>query len=330
VADAALVTGGAGFIGSRIVQALLDEGRDVTIVDNLSRVTADDELARLLDQAELVEHDRRQPAPEQLRGRAYSDIYHFVALLGTGRVAAAPQEVLRLNLLATINLLEYAATCGAERVFFSSTSEVTDGAVALGVSEAPVTESAPLIIPDVTVPRASYAISKIAGESLMLAHAAKVGFAARIGRYFNVYGPRMGTDHVIPQLVERIRQREQPFRIFGAYQRRAFCHVSDAVTGTLALMSVTGADPIIANIGNELEELEIMDLARRLFELAEFSPELDVRPPPLGSPERRCPSTLMMRSLTGYEPRVSLAEGLAETYAWYADERHAVESRGAS
>ena len=254
MAERALVAGGAGFIGSRVVQALLDQGRDVTVVDNLSRVTADSELAALLGHVELVRHDLREPLSDSLGARSFADVYHFVALLGTSRVAARPQDVLEMNILATINVLDHAAACGAERVFFSSTSEVTDGAVKIGASEVPVSESVPLVIPDVTVPRMSYAISKIAGESLMLAHAAKAGFAARIGRYFNVYGPRMGTDHVIPQLVERIRQREDPFRIFGAYQRRAFCHVSDAVAGTLALMSAEGSDPIIAHIGNEQEE----------------------------------------------------------------------------
>jgi UDP-glucuronate decarboxylase len=317
LAERALITGGAGFIGSRIAEKLLDRGADVTLLDNFSRTTPDDRLQALLDRVRVVQHDLTLPISDNIVSDPHDHVYHLAAIVGTRRCAETPHEVLRTNLLATLNVLDWCVAHGPDCVFLSSTSEVMDGALRVGIAEMPVPETAPAVIPDLTLPRSSYAVSKLASESLLLHFGSRFRFAARIARYHNVYGPRMGHDHVIPQFVDRILAEMDPFPIYGAYQTRAFCFVDDAVDATLALMDLPTPEPLTVNIGNDHEPMRIVDMASQLFDVAGVSPALDIHPPPAGSPESRLPDLARLRELTGYEPRVNLDAGLRETYEWY-------------
>jgi UDP-glucuronate decarboxylase len=184
-----------------------------------------------------------------------------------------------------------------------------------------VGDDAPLVVDDISRPRTSYAVSKIASESLFVNFGAQHGIPVRIARYFNVYGPRMGHDHVIPQLIGRILDRRDPFPVYGAHQARSFCYLDDAVRATLELTELADQRPVLASVGNDREEIPIVDLVRKLFALADYEAELELHPPPAGSPERRRPDLTRLRGLTGYEPRVPLEEGLQRTYEWYRTER---------
>jgi len=115
------------------------------------------------------------------------------------------------------------------------------------------------------------------------------GLHAIIGRFHNVYGPRMGVDHVIPELSPRALRREDPFRVYGADQRRAFCRVSDAVEAMRLLIGAQMAWGQIVNIGNDTEETRVEDLARLVLKLAHIAPVLERLLAPAGSVARRCP-----------------------------------------
>ncbi|GCE22072.1 NAD-dependent epimerase/dehydratase family protein [Dictyobacter kobayashii] len=181
----------------------------------------------------------------------------------------------------------------------------------------PTPESVPLAITDTGLPRYSYLSSKIVGEQLCLSYGKAHDFPVRIVRYHNVYGPRMGYDHVIPQFIQRVLEGHDPFSIYGAYQTRAFCYVDDAVNATIQVMRVSTMESVTVNIGNDQEELQIIDLAHKLFRVAGVSPELAIYAPPPGSPERRCPDISQLQKLTSYQAQVSLEQGLQRTYAWY-------------
>jgi UDP-glucose 4-epimerase/UDP-glucuronate decarboxylase len=145
-----------------------------------------------------------------------------------------------------------------------------------------------------------------------------------IGRLHNVYGPRMGADHVIPELCLRALAKEDPFRVYGLEQRRAFCHVSDAVDAIRRLMASSAtAEGVVVNVGNDREETTVAALLELVLSAAGFRPRLDPRPAPPGSVARRCPDISRLRSLTGFEPRVSLAQGVRETLEWYRRSREA-------
>jgi UDP-glucose 4-epimerase/UDP-glucuronate decarboxylase len=138
-----------------------------------------------------------------------------------------------------------------------------------------------------------------------------------IGRFHNVYGPRMGADHVIPELSLRALRGEDPFRVFGAEQRRAFCHVADSVEAMTRLMATQAAWGQVVNIGNDTEETPIEDLVALILRTARVRPVVERRPAPPGSVARRCPDIGRLRALTGFAPKISLESGVAETFAWY-------------
>ncbi|MFC0114224.1 NAD-dependent epimerase/dehydratase family protein [Kibdelosporangium aridum] len=170
------------------------------------------------------------------------------------------------------------------------------------------------MIEDVTAPRFAYAASKLIGEEAVVHIGRAKGLQFVIGRFHNVYGPRMGADHVIPELSLRAARREDPFKVYGTDQYRAFCYVDDAVTAMLLSMAKVSGE--IVHIGTD-EETNIGDLTKLVLRIAEHDPVLDVEDAPAGSVARRCPDLTKLRALTGYEPAVSLEEGVRRTFEWY-------------
>lgn len=314
--DRVLITGGAGFIGLHLARRLLGDGHDVVVADNFSRGRRDPELARVLDHAELIEHDLTEPWDGPRLARAYDAVYHQAGVVGVANVVADPVRTLRVNVVSTLNLAQWCRRHTPGRLFFSSTSEVADGAGQLNVADFPLPESVPFVLAAPRSPRAAYALSKMAGEAVL----ANLGRSAavRIGRYHNVYGPRMGTAHVIPELIGRLRRGDDPLALPGADQSRAFCFVSDAIEATVRLMALDDPAPIVANIGNDREEVTIAGLAAELCALAGHYPSVRRLPAPDGSPQRRRPDLTVLRALTGYEPQIPLAAGLRRTVTWYA------------
>lgn len=311
-----LLTGGAGFIGLHLTRALLAGGARVTLVDNFSRGRLDDDLVDLLPDVELVEHDLTEPLADRLPG-TFDAVYHLAAVVGVRASVDRPHVVLRTNLLSAVNVADWCARHRPDKVFFSSTSEVSDGTLTAGPSPTPRPEDGPVVIADPRLPRASYAGSKLVGEQLWRHYANAFGFRLRMARFYNVYGPRMGHDHVIPQLIDRVLGGMDPVPLYGAYQQRSFCHVADAVEATLALMRLPVPEPVLANVGNDQEPIAIVDLAQRLFAIAGVSPAIEVHDPPPGSPERRRPDLTVLHALTSARPWISLDEGLRDTFAWY-------------
>jgi UDP-glucose 4-epimerase/UDP-glucuronate decarboxylase len=310
----ALVLGGAGFIGVHLTRRLLETGRCVTIVDDFSRGRQDQDLARLevpVIHADLTSGDAYRRLP-----RGWDEVYMLVAVLGVRNVINDPARVLRVNTLAVMNLLDWIEPDA--RLFFASTSETYAGGVNAGIVGVPTPETVPLMVEDVRAPRFTYAISKMWGEAAVVHTSRAKGFPFVIGRFHNVYGPRAGTDHVIGEMSARAIRRENPFRVWGAEQARAFCYVDDATDAIVRLMGTDDAAGEIVHIGSDTETA-IGDLAELVLRLADFTPDLHVLPAPPGAVERRVPDLAKLRALTGFEPRVPLEEGVRRTFAWYRE-----------
>lgn len=313
-----LLLGGAGFIGLHLARRLLaDAGAQVTIVDDFSRGRHDDELEAVAARpgVELVTADLTDADSLRALPRAWDEVYLLAAVVGVRPVMADPARVIRVNTLATLVALDWIEP--PARVFFASTSEVYAGGVERGIVPVPTPESVPLAIEDVEHPRFAYAASKILGEAAAIHYGAARKLPCVIGRFHNVYGPRMGTDHVIPELCLRALGGEDPFRVYGAEQRRAFCHVGDAIDAIVALVRHPAAWSGIVNIGNDREETAIADLAALVLETAGRRPVIRREPAPGGSVSRRCPDLQRLRELTGVSPRISLRDGVRETFEWY-------------
>jgi UDP-glucuronate decarboxylase len=312
-----LLLGGAGFIGTHLARRLVADGQRVTIVDDFSRGRDDAELAALRAHpfVDVLSGDLTSPGTWQALPSGWDQIYLLAAVVGVRNVESDPSRVLRVNTLAALHLLDWVAP--GERVFFASTSEVYAGGVDAGIVEVPTAEAAPVMIADVKSPRFAYAISKLLGEAAFVHGARAKDISAVVGRFHNVYGPRMGADHVIPEMSLRALRGEDPFRVWGADQRRAFCHVDDAVEAMLRLMDTPAAAGEIVHIGDDSAETNIGDLAKLVLRVAGTSPELAPMPAPAGSVARRCPDLSKLRALTGFEPAVSLEDGVQRTFEWY-------------
>jgi UDP-glucuronate decarboxylase len=327
VAERVLVTGGAGFIGLHLVRRLLRDGAEVTVLDDFSRGRADADLHAVTDRVRLLRHDLTRPLPPDWFDVPFDAVYHLAAVVGVQRTTSDPEGVLRTNILATENLLRALAARPPGALFLSSTSEVGDGAARVGVAGYPTPEAVPFVLADPRSPRSAYALGKAVSESLVLHRAATT--RVRVARYYNVYGPRMGYAHVIPQFVRRLLAGEDPFPVHGPDQTRAFCHVDDAVAATVALVRLPTPAPLVVNIGDDTEEISSADLARRLFRVAGASRSVDARPAPVGSPDRRLPDLTLLRDLLPARDPVPLDTGLAGMLEWYGADLAAAARRGA-
>jgi nucleoside-diphosphate-sugar epimerase len=307
-----LILGGAGFIGLHLARRLKDAGHAVTIVDDFSRGRDDPELAAL--DVRVLHADLTDSRSYETLPRGWDQIYMLAAVVGVQNVENDPARVIRINTLALLNLLEWILP--PERLFFASTSETYADGVTAGLVPVPTPETVPLIIQEVSARRSAYGVSKLLGEAAVTHMARAKGVPYVIGRFHNVYGARMGMDHVIPQLFLRAAHREDPFRIYGMDQSRAFCHVDDATEAMSQLMAIDAAVGETVHIGNDTET-KIADLGELILRLVDFNPELESRPAPTGSVARRCPDLTKLRALTGYEPKVSLEDGVQRTIEWY-------------
>ena len=316
-----LITGGAGFIGYHLaLQLSQDSTNHIVLVDNFVRGRLDQDLEALLARPniDLVSGDLTDTKTFNKLGNNYDEVYHLAAILGVPNVLKRPHEVLRINAVSTLLLLDWFTKGGGKKLLFSSTSEVHAWTHQFTTLPIPTPEDVPLSLTDLSNPRSSYAGSKIFGELAVTQYSSIYNKPFVIVRYHNVYGPRMGNEHAIPGLYYRILNGENPLRVYSASHRRAFCYVTDAVTATISAMRKKAANGQTINIGNDLEEITITELAQRLLEKAKIQanmvPQKAVNDPIV----RRCPELSRARQLLGYQPQVPLDRGLDLTIDWYS------------
>jgi len=304
----ALVTGGAGFLGSQLVDALLARGLRVIVLDDLSTGSLDN-LRHLEDEPRLrfVEHDVQTPFPDGLRSVEFDCIFNLASPASPRHYQAQPVRTLLTNVLGTKHGLELALHTKA-RFFQASTSEVYGEP-----SQHPQHET-DLGRVDAGNARACYAEGKRAAETLCFDFAREHGVDVRIAHLFNTYGPRMALDDgrvVSNFLVQALRG--EPLTIHGdGQQTRSFCYVTDLVEGMLAFAQrdLRTHGPI--NLGNP-EELSVLDLATRVLRLVGSPSTLTHHAATAGDPRMRRPDIDRARELFGFAPATSLDLGLRLT-----------------
>jgi len=322
-----MVTGGCGFIGLGVVKHLLQHATansEIIIVDHLGRHGRHEELEKILQNpaVRLIQMDISDRERLFQLNMPIDRVYHLAAMIGVERSTKNPSAALKTNTLATLNILEWFALHhnADARFLFSSSSEVYAGGVELMNNwPVPTPEAVPMVIPDINNPRFSYALSKIWGEAWTNYAARELGYFTINVRYHNIYGPAMGYDHVIPQVISRIKKREKPFRLVAGEQTRSFCWIDDAAAATRKIMEAPQIAPgTVVHIGNQKGEIEIAQLYEKIFSLCDWRPAETLKEAaPAGSVARRCPDVSLLKKLTGFHTWTDLDSGLKPTVQWY-------------
>ena len=190
------------------------------------------------------------------------------------------------------------------------------GAIETGLAKIPTGEDVPVVIEDVFSKRFTYAITKLFGESYIMHKCESLKINAKIIRYHNVYGPRMGFKHVIPQVIKRFQEGETPFKVYGENQTRSFNYIDDAVETTIKIMDE--AKTGLYHIGND-EEITIRELVEYIGKLSSYDGEYIKGDSHNESVSRRSPDISKIKSQLNIKPKVSWKDGVRRTYEWYMD-----------
>lgn len=312
-----LIVGGAGFIGFSLAKYIASHGAEVHISDIVPTDKHDQELRTFLethDNCLFVGNFESEANRKQL-GTSYSHVIHLAALLGVQNVIDNSYDTLSININLTMLAIEFAKSQKSlSQLIFASTSEVYAGSQLSGNLMIPTPETAKIILPAIEQPRTSYALSKICGEALCL-HS---NLPVTIIRPHNIYGPRMGYRHVIPQLLQRaFRTSEDQLDVNSCEHTRTFCYIDDAVEMVWRLMNNSHAVGKTLNLGNASPEITIHALAEIVIKT--IGKELIVNPTEAtdGSPKRRCPNVENLKKLTSYDSKIDIYEGVNRMFKWY-------------
>lgn len=303
----AIVTGGAGFLGSHLCARLLERGDEVLAIDNLA-TGSEANIEPMMDDARFrfVRHDVTVP----WHGSA-ERIFNLACCASPKHYQADPEKTVRTCMEGSLNMLRVARRSRA-RIFQASTSEV------YGEPEVhPQTESYRGSV-STTGPRACYDEGKRCAEALFFDYHRMHGTEIKVARIFNTYGPQMQLDdgRVVSNFIVQAL-RNEPITLYGdGSQTRSFCYVDDLIDGILALMDSRGQVTGPVNLGNPVE-VTVLELAMRIIELTGSRSRLVRRPMPIDDPTRRCPDIGLARETLGWSPRVPLEEGLRRTAAWF-------------
>ena len=316
------MTGGAGYIGSHLVDRLLADGHKVVVLDDLS-------VGKLANIKHHLEDRRFQFIEGSVLNRslvreAIGDcdlIFHLAAVVGIPYIIDDPLRGILTNVVGTQVVLEAADEAGC-RFIFASTSEI------YGKSEkAPLSEEDERLLGSTRVSRWSYSTAKALDEHLLLAYHQKRGLPVAILRYFNSYGPRLdpqGYGSVVAKFIGQAL-RGEPLTVHGdGQQTRSFTYIEDTVEGTVLATQCGEANGEVFNIGRE-EETTILQLAKIVKKITAsssriiFVPYDDLYGSHFEDPRRRLPDANKAERLLGFKAQVPLAEGLQKTVAWFRE-----------
>lgn len=316
-----VITGGAGFMGFALGRHLHAGGADVTLVDDFSRGARDPALEAFAREprVRVVAADLRERGALAALPHDATHVFHLAAIIGVANVLERPYAVLRDNVAMLGHALDFArALPGLERFVFPSTSEVYAGTLRYFDLPIPTPEDTPLAITAPAEPRTSYMLSKIYGEALC--HHAGVPFT--IVRPHNVYGPRMGMQHVVPELLERAWRAEPggTLRVFSPDHTRTFCFVDDAVELMVRLAESPAGAGGTFNLGAADREITMREVGETVIRVVGRPLTVEPGPVTAGSPPRRAPEMSRTIAAAGFAPKVPFEEGVRRTFEWYRRE----------
>lgn len=303
----ALISGGAGFVGSHLCEQLLRDGVSVVCLDNLcTGLRSNIELLEEHPDFRWIDHDAVEPWPEL---GDFDLVAHLACPASPVDYAELGIETLRVGSEGTRHALDVALSKGA-RFLLASTSEVYGDP-----TEHPQRETYWGNVNSIG-PRSVYDESKRFSEAITVAYRRYHGVDTTIARIFNTYGPRMRPDdgRMIPTFIHQALTN-RPLTVSGSGQQsRSICHVTDTVRGLSALAHSHHEGPV--NIGNPIE-LSVWNVATKILESTGSSSPIEYHDAVIDDPQKRCPDITLARSELGWEPLIGADEGLASTIEWF-------------
>ena len=319
----ALITGGAGFLGSHLAERLLGRGDEVHVIDDLSTGSIEniEPMKRQQGFHYTIDTIMNEPVLAELVDRV-DVVFHLAAAVGVRLIVESPVNTIETNVHGTEKVLKL-ANKKRKKVVLTSTSEVYGKA-----DSVPFREDGDLVMGPTSKGRWSYACSKAIDEFLALAYHKEKRLPVVVARLFNTVGPRQTGRYgmVIPNFVKQALLGH-PLAVHGdGTQTRCFTYVSDVVGQLVALAEAPGAVGQVFNVGNDREEITILDLAKRVKSRAASESAIDLVPYDKAYEEgfedmqRRVPDLSKLRALTGYEPQVQLDEILDRVVAYFTSD----------
>lgn len=302
-----LVTGGTGFIGSHLVDGLLDTGRKVRVLDDLS--TGQRDNLKRSPAADLLVGDVADPAAVAEAMRGVEVVFHLAALASVQRSVEAPADSHRICATGTLNVLDAARRAGVRRVVYAASAS------AYGIPDGPVqSEETPIR------PLSPYAAAKLSGEVYCQAFATTYGLETVRLRFFNIFGPRQRADSpysgVIALFIAALGEKRTPTVFGDGEQTRDFTFVSDVVQALIRAAASLGVSGEVFNVGTG-RGTSLLQLITALNSLMGTTITPKHAEPRAGDIRHSRADISKAQRLLGYEPTVSLEQGLAKTLAWY-------------
>lgn len=302
-----VITGGAGFIGSHLCRFLLSRGFRVVCVDNFL-TGSESNIADLEGSSDFVFINHDVTLPLEIK-EAIHYVLHFASPASPVDYDRLPIQTLKVGALGTHNMLGLAKFKKAVFVL-ASTSEVYGDPLVHPQPESYWGNVNPI------GPRGVYDEAKRFAEAITMAYHTFHGMDAKIARIFNTFGPfmRRGDGRVVPNFITQALA-DKPLTVYGdGSQTRSFCYITDMAEGICKLMLSKVNEPV--NLGNP-DEYTVLDFARKILNLAGSSSKIAYTPLPVDDPKTRCPDISKAKKLLGWEPKVSVDEGLKKTIEWF-------------
>jgi len=312
-----VILGAAGFIGYHLAMFLNKNCElKILLVDNFIRGKNDVEFKELIKSNRITfkELDLTQENTFIDLFTSNDIVINCAALNGTQNFYEKPVQVIRNSAISAAYAAEYCSKAKVKKYLYFASSESYAGGVAMGYTQVPTTENIPLLIQDVYNPRWSYAASKTLGEVATIANHHQYNLQFIILRIHNVYGPRMGLKHVIPDLIHKFSSGNM--QVHGVSETRAFFYINDLNKILYEFVfNEKITSNLVYNVGST-NEISILELANII--LKEMKIDLEIEPVDafIGSVPRRCPDTSLLRSQINYA-ETDLIVGLRETISWY-------------
>lgn len=310
-----LITGGTGFIGSSLTRTFIKKGYNVSVIDNDSRGKIN-RLSDIEKEFQFIKGDIRDQDSVIKACKNQDLVVHLAYINGTEFFYTKPELILEVGVKGMMNVLDGCLKYEVPEIFLASSSEVYNQPTII-----PTPEDIPMIIPDPKNPRFSYGGGKVISELLVMNYGRKYFKRAIIFRPHNVYGPDMGTEHVVPQFTLRMKKLKEEYgNIFdfpiqgSGKETRAYIYIDDFTKG-IELLVRKGKHMEIYNVGTS-DEITVTHLAKEIGKIMQC--KINIKPGDIlpGSTTRRCADISKISTL-GFKPTTSLENGLEKTVSWY-------------